>query len=449
MINFFNDYSFGNLTFGNSNGGRASLTTIGDSTDETGELDNNGGGVGIGGGGVRITPPNYTLNIKSNVKGASVLINGELSKNTTPAQIQISKQNLIENGNKTITLTKSGYISNEKYVIRLDTTGTNLIKSPLIDGGYGNLSLSSIVVDYYVNNIKQPYLQTSNTLKELSFTLSNKNIDDIDMVSRYDLSINISGINSGNAILLRKNAFTSANVFPSNGFTKYSDVSNTKYNISSSDLSLYRIVKITYNTESDRLSKASPNTLTANDGESLTLDINLNDSYVVDIVVEDVIKDTTSIKPEIKLLNNDSRTYNINSEIGVPIGFEKNSAVNAITIIVGDDILEFDDLEKGEIGGVTIPHSVFEKIGKYNIKIFPFSLSEYDTITNPKPVKPAIKPNPIKPQYDVTETIKPTKPIIKTNPYINTTPIYSNVSTNIIPIGLINVGGGGGRSSDS
>ena len=440
-----NDYTLGSGISTNV-GVNAVITDVGDNSVT---LDGGGDFFGGGsGGGVRITSPNYVFNIKSNIKGASVLINGELSKNTTPSRIQISKQNLIEDGDKTITLTKSGYTSNEKYVITLDTKGATLIKSPFITGGYGNISQSSIVVKYYVNNIEQTYVQANSTLKELSFTLSNKNVDVIDAVSRYDLSINISGIDSGNAVLLRKNALTSANMFPSNGFTKYSDVGNTKYNISSSDLSLYRIVKITYNKLSDRLSKTSPIVSTANDDESLTLDINLNDNYVVDIVVEDVVKDTPTIKPEIKLLNNSSRTYNINSESGVPIGFEKNEYVTAITIIVGDDILEFDDLEKGEIAGVTIPHSVFEKIGKYNIKIFPFSLSEYEKVNNPKPVKPAIKPKPIRPQYDVTETIKPTKSIIKTNPYINTTPIYSNVSTNVRPIGLSNVGGGG-RSSDS
>jgi len=397
-----------------------------------------------GGGGTKITESNYTFNIKSNIKGASVLINGELSKNITPSQIKITKQNLIEDGDKTITLTKSGYISNEKYVIKLDTNENTLVKSPFISGGYGNLSQSSIVIDYYVNDIKQPYPKVVNTLKELSFTLSNKNINIVEEETVYDLSINISGIDGGNAVLLRKNAFTSANMFPSKGFTKYSDVSNTKYNISSSDLSLYRIVKITYNKLSDRLSKTSPIVSTANDDESLTLDIKLNDNYVVDIVVEDIVKDIPLIKPKVKLLNNSSRTYNINSENGVPIGFEKNESVTAITIIVGDDILEFDDLEKGTICGVTIPHSVFEKIGKYNIKIFPFSLSEYEEMNNPKPPKPQIKPKPVRPLVDITEVITPVKPIIKTNPYINTNPIYSNVSNNIKLIGLT---GGGGRGS--
>ena len=30
-----------------------------------------------------------------------------------------------------------------------------------------------------------------------------------------------------------------------------------------------------------------------------------------------------------------------------------------------------------------VPHSVFEKIGTYNTKIFPFSLSDYEDSINP------------------------------------------------------------------
>lgn len=429
-----NDYTLGSgisIGGGKTNALNQFLTDVGDdSTGDDGVEDYNGGG----GGGIKITQPNYVLNIKSNIKGAVVLINGEISNRKTPSQITISKQQLIESGDKTITLSKNGYVSNEKYVISLNTNGNTLVKSPIYNSGYGNISQTDISIKYYVNDIEQTYVQTNSTLKELSFTLSTKDIDIVEEASRYDLSVNVSGIDAGNAVLLRKNAFKSADMFPSIGFSKYSDVGDTKYNISSSDLSLYRILRITYYKESTPELAIDTN---ADDNESLTLDIKLSDNYVVDIVVENVVKDEPTIKPQIELLKTDSRTYNINSEIGVPIAFRKNEAVKAITIIVGDDILEFDDLEVGEIAGVTIPHNVFEKIGKYNIKIFPFSLNDYEDDITPKIPKPTIRTKTVNNDYIITETkdnqikqsgvsIKP-----KDNPYVKPLPTYSGINLNL------------------
>ena len=51
------------------------------------------------------------------------------------------------------------------------------------------------------------------------------------------------------------------------------------------------------------------------------------------------------------MVNADPRTYNINDKSGVPLLIQKNEDVQAITIIVGDDILEFDDLDDDDVIG--------------------------------------------------------------------------------------------------
>ena len=409
-----NDFTFGtfnpnSFTSGLGFGAGAVLTRI-DNTIEGG-----GGSPNvITGGGVKITPSDYVLNIKSNVKGADVLVNGVSTGKQTPAEIRISKADLINGGDKTITLSKSGYSANEKYIVSLDTKGSTIIKNSIFNGGFGGISTSEIIVKYYINNIQSTFSDIVGNYKNLPFKLNSKISDDLtDELTKYNLTISLSGISTGTPILIRKNAFKRSEFFPSMGLTTYSDFTNVNYKIESSDLSMYRIVRISYN---DKSSNQTP--IVADDGESLTLDLKLNSNYSINIEVENIVKEVETLKPIIKLLKNDSRTYNINSELGVPIAFEKNSAVKAITIIVGDDILEFDDLEEGEIAGVTIPHSVFEKIGKYNVKLFPFSLSDYENEVRPVKPKPIIKPKPIKPAFDSFEEIKPIKPTLNTNPYV-------------------------------
>lgn len=445
-----NDYTLGafnpnssGLGFGGSL--NAVLTTVGDSVGEDGLNDFNGGGTSsVGGGGVKITPSDYVLNIKSNVTGADVLINGVSTGKQTPAEVRISKADLINGGDKTITLSKSGYSTNEKYIVSLDTKDSIIIKNSIFSGGFGGISTSEIVVNYYVNNTQSTFSDIVGNYKNLPFKLNSKISDEIiNQLTKYNLTISLSGIDTGNPILIRKNGFRRSEFFPSMGLTTYSDFTNVKYKIESSDLSLYRIVKISYN---DKLARQTP--IVANNGESLTLDLTLNVDYSINIEVEAVESEVPAIKPIIKLLKNDARIYNINSEVGVPIAFEKNSAVEAITIIVGDDILEFDDLEEGEIAGVTIPHSVFEKIGRYNTKIYPFSLSDYENNTTPVKPKPIIKPKPIKQIFDVVESAKPIRPTsISTKPTLNLNP-YTN-SLTIPNIGTFNRGGGGLDSYDS
>lgn len=446
-----NDYTLGafnpnssGLGFGGSL--NAVLTTVGDSVGEDGLNDFNGGG----GGGVRVTSPDYIFNVSADVRGADVLINGVSSGKQTPAEIRVSKSDLITNGEKVITLVKTGYTTNEKYVVSLDTLGATLVKNDVFDGGYGGLSQSQIVCKYYIKNVEQPTLVNYNigNSKKLLFKLSaSSGVSSGN--TEYNFIINSTG--KDGSVLIRKNTKKSANMFPDNGKTTYRDRLNTQYTILSSDITKYRISKIVY--EDGSTLTANNNIITADASESLTLQFSLSKNFIVNVEVEDVPTFTPPPLPLLKLIKTHSRLYNINSNEGVPIAFEKNASVNAITIIVGDDILEFDELGDGEICGITIPHSAFEKIGKYNIKIFPFSFDDYDKINNTQ--QPTISSKPIiVPKYDVVETIKPiVSNVLNITPYNPVTPTYNTIGSsftqNTISVSGLSTGGGGLDSYDS
>jgi hypothetical protein len=86
--------------------------------------------------------------------------------------------------------------------------------------------------------------------------------------------------------------------------------------------------------------------------------------------------------------------------------FRKNKDVQAITVIVGDDVLEFDDLDSGDLCGITIPHNVFDKIGRYNIKIFPFSFDDYEEQVRPAEKGDTIQSKPVEAKFNVKEEVK-------------------------------------------
>ena len=375
-----------------------------------------------------ITEKGILLTIKCNIKGAGVKYNGNFI-GSVPKEIRISKAELLEKGDRIIEIGKSGFTSTEKYVVSLNTDDSVILKNKAFDGGYSGLNQSKIIVKKYIDDREYQFPQSlTGSTQTITFNLS-KGSDEV-IRKTHKLTINLSGVRGGNPIVLRKNGKKQTDLFPQLGDTQYKDIINTKYTIESADLSKYRVTNITY----DDGFQMFP--LDAKDNESLTMTFKLKTDYKISIEVEAIPTVEPLIKPVIELLNNASRLYNINTEIGVPLAFKKNSSVEAITIIVGDDVLEFDDLEAGDVAGVTIPHSSFEKIGKYNIKIFPFSLNDYET--NTEPIKP-IREIPIKPIFkDIKEEIiQPTKETTleeSLNQYtqnnINTNYLSNNIGSN-------------------
>jgi len=319
--------------------------------------------------------------------------------------------------------------------------GATIIKPPMLTIGdiTETLGLSSTVirVKYYVNDLEVIGSITQN----LSFNLKQTLVEITPTL--YNFNVNVNGF--GNSVRVVKNG--KVEFFPDNGSTPYSDLIGTTFNIESANPSLYRITQIQVN---------SSTPIVANANESLTYSVKLVANTNVSILSELVPSTKPALNPTITLLKNQTITYNINSKLGVPIGFTKNADVKAVTVIVGEDILEFDDLQEGDIAGITIPHSVFKNIGQYGAKIFPFSLNDYEKEVRPAETAIKITPKPL-PGIDtpskeiLTEVVKPIKPKVIVNPYVGGgTPSIGNpkpkVTKRTIGGGSRNGGGGPSRN---
>ena len=384
--------------------------------DSTFSNDNTNITFGGGGGGSATSTTNqtpylsYIFTISSNQNSFDTIVNDEVRYNTKTVRIQ--KEDLLEK-TYTIKVGKSGYNSNQYYTIELDGAGSTVIKNRLLGRPLG-LTATTVVLKYYVGDkLQSTQTLTESNSKTLEFKLNKVSVSPTEEVSTYTLGIFVSGKSAPVSVL--KNGLKSAQFFPTIGKSNYQDVAGTTYKITSSDLSLYRITQIEISSTAESLQP-----LIAKPNESLEFDITLNSDYSVSILTEEVKQQIPAANPQIKLLKSDARTYNINSKLGVPIAFEKNADVKAVTVVIGDDILEFDKLESGPIGGITIPHKVFQKIGKYGVQIFPFSLSDYENQVRPEIPKQIITPKEVKPKYDIVEEVK-SEPIslVKVNPYVS------------------------------
>ena len=383
--------------------------------------------------------------VKTNERGFSTFVND--NKVGINSLVRITREQLARE-DKRIKVSKEGYLCNEYYIVSMLDDGAPIIENQgLKDNQLLGLNTKAISLIKYVDNqIVEEVGIGSSTSVNLNFTLNKKpkkgDGDTYEEPTRYKVNFKING--EGAPVSILKNGNKNAEFFPNAGETEYEDAEGTKYTISTSDVSLYRITGM-------RLIRAgnTPTILSAEDGETLEASITLNANYEVQIDTESIPAPLSGLDPQISLVKTDPRKYNINTKSGVPLLIQKNKDVQAITIIVGDDILEFDDFgrdsyEEGngdEIVGITIPHRVFKKIGQYNVKLFPFSFDDYEsqiredeepTIVTPKAVTPKFIETPIK------DVPPPPKPEDIVNPY---KPPVSNT-------GGGSRGGGGGRGRE-
>jgi len=386
-----------------------------------------GGSASIGVVPINTVTNTFVFTIKSNENSFTTKVNGQVVANSK--QLRISRDELSKNFKK-VEVSKTGYISDEYYIIEMLDDNSPVIINSKIETPLG-LSTKSIALTKYKNNqqIGLPQFINNDVSVELDFTFNKVSNADIlmEQITKYNLSFSITG--KGSPVSVLKNNNKSAEFFPKIGLSTYNDISGTSYKLRSSNLSLYRITKLIVTNQSE--SKL----LTANVGESLEIDITLNDDYSIDIITEEVQQEIPALNPQIELVNKDTKTYNINSEVGVPLMFRKNKDVQAITVIIGDDVLEFDDLDKGDLCGITIPHSSFKKIGKYNIKVYPFSFDDYEKQVRPQVPADTIEPKKVTPKFDVTEEISIEQPKAEDiyNPY-NPTSVGSGGGGSRVPI---------------
>ncbi len=390
----------------------------------------------------------YVVRVSSNQSGANIFVNGVNTQKTTPENISVTKTQLVS-GDVEITVSKEGFSTLEKYVLSLSVLdGSVVINNSRFDQPLG-LSTADINIQYFIGNTEQ----TPSTLIKngnfifTDFTLSKTRILPTDS-NLLLFNVFVAGVT--NSVLVNKNG--QVDLYPTLGSNNYGDIKGTLFSIKSSDARLYRITEIIVEGEGEAVE-----TLTANTDESLNINLTLNKSYSVKIQTEELRQSLPALDPKVSLLDSDTRTYNINSKVGVPLVIRKNSDVKAITVVVGENIFEFDTLDEGDIAGVTIPHSAFRGLGQYSVKIYPFSLKNYETqvrpTTPPFVVKQNVK-NIKTPVVEVSEVVEiplpkqfitpyelPTLGFIPTTPTIPTTPqVRSNQP--------IVRGGGGGVALD-
>ena len=353
----------------------------------------------------------FIFKISSNEKNFTTLVDGEAVSSN---EVRITKDSLAKNS-KRIEVIKNGYVSNEYYIVEMVDDGIPIIDNPKLNNSLG-ITTKDVVITQYLKKsdtiVEFPISIGKRTSYDLSFKfVKNSGVDTTEEAIKYKIKFNIIG--SGTPVSILKNSNKNAEFFPNVGLTEYEDFDGTKYVIRSSNTSLNRITKIRWDNEE---------LLPANTNESLELAITLRNNYSFQIETEEVFQGTPSADPKIELINTDARRYNINSKVGVPLMFRKNNDVQAITVIVGDDVLEFDDLDSGNLCGITIPHSVFKNIGKYNIKIFPFSFNDYENQVRPAEPADIIQTKPIVRDKLIKEEVveeTPTKEDIY-NPYVPT-----------------------------
>jgi len=348
------------------------------------------------------------LRISTNEFFFTTLIDGEPTGNNK--FITLPKSSFIRNPTK-VEVSKNGYTSNEYYIIEMLPDGSPIINNSNFYNPLGlstkELSLRKFKDGRFISDTR---INTNNLTLEFDFYRDG----DTDTTIEYTAEFNISG--EGSPVSILKNNVSAAEFFPSIGENDYVDLEGTTYLIRSSDLEEYRITNIVVNTDNNQ-----SQTYNADPTESLEIKVALNGNYSFNISTEKVDKPVEVLNPTVRLVNPLARRYNINSKEGVPLLLRKNNDVSVITIIIGDDILEFDDLDSGDTCGVVIPHESFNQIGKYNVKIFPFSFDDYEEQLNEVANQVDITNRKVDIKFKTKEEpipTPPTPPADTYNPYI-------------------------------
>jgi hypothetical protein len=196
---------------------------------------------------------------------------------------------------------------------------------------------------------------------------------------------------------------------------------------------------------------ASFKELKAEPNESLEALITLNATYIVSITTERIEPVQPALNPIISLVKDEERRYNMNTKAGVPLLIQRNSDVKAITLIIGDDVMEFDELGDDNIIGITIPETSFKKIGKYEVKLFPFSFEDYENSIRESVEEVKEEEIKITPKKEKKKVIKQEKIVIPeekiedvVNPYNQTTGLGGGILPPDMPFAA-----GGGRDDTS
>ena len=322
------------------------------------------------------------INVKTNIDGASILIDGENQFIETPTQIQKLLSDVLLNNNKTITVEKNGYTTNEKYIINVVKNSQYFNGSYTPYGQAGTVPIQDLYSDttpyvfhiqYFVNDIVQPFsFDNSSQVVTLEFNnlvAVNSNTPTISITPTPETyTINIISDNDSYAEIIKN---TNDVTILKSGVNKIIGNVGDNFRISSVDLLNYRITSISGTSTSGTF-----NTLTAGGADSLSTLVKLDGNYNLSITTEKVTSNI--ITAPTLTLNNQSidRTYNINTKSGIAIGFTTTGNVTKVTAYVNNTPYTFTNLPDPTNAGIVIPETAFTTIGNYKIILVPTNAQE-------------------------------------------------------------------------
>jgi hypothetical protein len=345
----------------------------------------------------------YIINIRSNVNGAQILLNGEgigITNNTIP--ISIFELQQLPNQRLAITVERDNYISPIRYELFL-TTNPNFVNVGGITSvststkvvGIGdsadvvfenrhdanqqnfdsNITYSKITplvigVNKFENNNQVAFNQNfEQLLIELDFNLSptvsqrpDTTSDNNSTIDMETIRLSINGKADGVKLILNDESEI--------GITKDSDVYSIgigdELTISSQNLERFRITQIIV-----RGIDVNSIEIAENELESLSKTFTVTRPLVVTVDVEEIFVRNV-VLPQISLINpNEDRKYNINTGSPYPIGIRKIGKVDSVRAVIGNDVIEYINLGDGDKSVIIIPETKFDRIGIYKINIIP------------------------------------------------------------------------------
>lgn len=333
---------------------------------------------------------NYFVYIKSNVSSANIVIDGENTFKVTPDVINIDVNSILKNPNgfKTITLTKDGFKSREKYVFSLiqNPSFRNYLENTNIDIGigssligfgnyydlrriaepfrnvYSNEKFYRIKIEYYIDDVIQSFPYSVNDQNQnITFELVKTNPIETQLPIQQ-IPISLDGPNDSVEIV--KNLTETISL--KTGLNTIQFFAGDSIIIQSSNVTSFRVTNIDIASTTTRIAP-----LEAAQNESLKTTLTLDGDYIIDIVSTEVESGGDLILPVIALANVEARNYNINSNSGVPIYIEIVRAVNAVTAYVGEKKYQYEIGTDEKTALILIPAGAFENIGNYKIILEP------------------------------------------------------------------------------
>jgi hypothetical protein len=330
----------------------------------------------------------YTVNIRSDIKGAQILLNGE-GRGTTDNTIFISIFELerLPNQRAVITVEKENYTSPIRYELFITpnpdfidlggnynnqrefgfVNGDDIIRNRIDEVQFSNTSQYIIAVTKFENgniiNFNQNY---NEPFIELDFNLiasvNNQPSANTSTIDRETVRLSINGKVEGVKLTLNEESEI--------GITKAADVYSIDVGdtltISSQNLERFRISQITV-----RGTDINSIETTETDLQTLSKTFTVTQPLIVTVDVEEIFVRNV-VLPQISLIKpNEDRKYNINTDSPYPIGIRKIGKVDSVRAVIGNEVIEYTNLGDSENSVIIIPETKFDRVGIYKINIIP------------------------------------------------------------------------------